>query len=510
MKTTFIISQKMSISYLRMIRYSFFLCFLFPIQSVAVYSYHYDQEVQSIYFNLLDLDFAKANTQLARLKKKQPDNLAYYHLRNYYDFFQVYTKDNAQVYKQLKVNRDQYLKELAKGPKDSPWHLFSQADVHLQWALLRFRFGDYWAGFLAVKKAYQLLEKNQKSFPDFAPNYKDLGILHAMVGTVPDQYQWGLKILTGLKGTVKQGKAEMRKALADQQAATSFLQKENRILYCFLLLYLDKDPSEAWQLIEQQTAEDTPSLLVAFTYASVASRSGHNDQVIKILEQQEKKTTWQAFPFLEFVLGNARLRQLDTNASPHFERFLKKYQGQNDLKATHLRLAWCALLKKDKNKYLSHLKSVQNIGSENNGRDKDATHLAALNFVPNLQLIKARLLFDGGYYELAQQELNKLKASNLNKVYEALEFSYRQARVAHRLKKEDRAIQYYQKVLVDGVDQPYYFACNATLQLGIIYENKGQKNKAAEYYQQCLKLKPDIYKNSLHLSAKAGLQRLEK
>lgn len=500
----------MSISYLWIIRYSFFFIYCLPVQAAASPYYHYNQDIQDIYFNLLDLDFAKANTQLVALKKSQPENLAYYHLLNYYDFFQVYTKDNEPTYKKLKSNRDQYLIALAKGPEDSPWHLFSQADVHLQWALLRFRFGDYWAGFLAVKKAYQLLEKNQKRYPDFAPNYKDLGILHAMVGTVPDQYQWGLKTLTGLKGTVEQGKAEMRRALADQQTSTAFLQKESEILYCFLLLYLDKDPSEAWQLIEEQRSKSPPSLLVAFTYASVATRSGHNDQVIKILEEQKKKTNWQAFPFLEFVLGNARLRQLDTNAATHFEQFLKKHQGQNDLKAAHLRLAWCALLRKDKNKYLFHLNSVQNIGSKSNGRDKDAFHLANLNFVPNLQLIKARLLFDGGYYKLAQQELNKLKDTPLNQVYEALEFSYRQARVAQGLKKENSAIEHYQKVLVEGASQPYYFACNATLQLGIIFENKGQKNKAADYYQQCLKLKPDIYKNSLHLSAKAGLQRTQK
>lgn len=508
MNSTDFISQKMSISCLRIIRYSFFLYCLLPLSVLGTPSYDYNPAIQEVYQNLLDLDLPTAQQKLATLAQNQPDNLARYHLQNYYDFFQVYTSDQPQVYKKLKSNRDHYLRELAKGPKDSPWHLFSQADVHLQWALLRFRFGDYWSGFLAVKKAYQLLEKNQQRYPDFAPNYKDLGILHAMVGTVPDQYQWGLQILTGMEGTVKQGKAEMRRALADQKTPTAFLQQESRVLYCFLLLYLDKDPSEAWELIQPQTTKPSSSLLLSFTYASVASRSGHNDQVIEILEQQQQNPNWTTFPFLEFVLGNAKLRRLDTGASIHFERFLRHYKGENDLKASHLRLAWCALLKKDENKYLFHLKAVPSIGNKTNGRDKDALHLASLDFTPNLQLLKARLLFDGGYYRRAQNELEVLQIKNLNHVYEKLELAYRKARVAHRLKNKKAAIQNYQEVIRVGEDQPFYFACNAALQLGIIYEEK-DKAKARSYYKQCLRLKPEIYKNSLHLSAKAGLQRLE-
>ncbi|MEM6376938.1 MAG: hypothetical protein AAF705_01920, partial [Bacteroidota bacterium] len=501
--------KKMSISYLWIIRYSFFLILFLPLPSSAAPTYDYNQAIQDVYYQLLDLDFAGAKKQLAALEQSQPDNLARYHLQNYYDFFQVYTSDNQQTYKTLRQHRDQYLKQLVKGPKDSPWHLFSQADVHLQWALLKFRFGDYWSGFLAVKKAFQLLEKNQKKYPDFAPNYKDLGILHAMVGTVPDQYQWGLQVLTGLQGTVKQGKTEMRRALADQASATAFLHQETSVLYCFLLLYLDKDPSEAWALIKKQSTPSRTSLLTAYTYATVAAQSGHNDQVIELLEQRTKHPNWSTFPFLDFVLGNAKLRKLDTDAVYHFERFLKNHQGQNDLKAAHLRLAWCALLKKDKNKYLFHITAVQNIGNKTNGRDKDAFHLANLDLVPNLQLIKARLLFDGGYYKEANSNLLQLSPKAINNIYEALEFAYRKARIAQRLHMEEDAKQHYQTVIDLGEKQPYYFACNSALQLGIIFENEGQKKQAAAYFKQCLRMKPDMYKTGLHLSAKAGLQRLE-
>jgi hypothetical protein len=501
--------QKMSINYPWIIRYSFFFISLLPVQTFAGPAYQYNQAIQEVYQNLLNLEFAAAKQQLQQIEKTQPNNLARHHLWNYYDFFRVYTSDTEANYKALKNNRDKYLAQLEKGPEDSPWHLYSQADIRLQWALLKFRFGDYWAGFLEVKKAYSLLQKNQERFPAFAPNYKDLGILHAMVGTVPDQYQWGLRMLTGLKGTVKQGKKEMHLALANQQAETFFLHTESKMLYCFLLLYLDKEPSEAWQVLQKEPASQDRSLLEAFTYANVAARSGNNEAVIKVLNQQQQRTGWSAFPFLEFTLGNAQLRKLDPQAAVHFQRFLNTYQGQNDIKATYLRLAWCALLKKDKNKYLSHLQSVQKAGNNASGRDKDALHLANLDFIPNVQLIRARLLFDGGYYKQAETALNVYHLAPANNAYEQLEAIYRQARITHRMLSPKNAIQDYQKVLEIGADQPYYFACNSALQLGIIYEDIGQQQTAERYYKKCLELKPEIYKNSLHLSAKAGLQRLE-
>jgi len=47
------------------------------------------------------------------------------------------------------------------------------------------------------------------------------------------------------------------------------------------------------------------------------------------------------------------------------------------------------------------------------------------------------------------------------------------------------------------------------LQIGLIYEGQGEIGNARQYFQKCLGMKPEEYKNGLHQQAKAGLNRLK-
>jgi tetratricopeptide (TPR) repeat protein len=77
------------------------------------------------------------------------------------------------------------------------------------------------------------------------------------------------------------------------------------------------------------------------------------------------------------------------------------------------------------------------------------------------------------------------------------------------LKKSNEAIAYFDKTIQAGKDTRYYYACNAALQMGTIYEEMGNGTKAREYYNLCMGLNPDDYADGLHSKAKAGLGRLK-
>lgn len=491
----------------------FFLLILFNGaligQARGQYVYDYNEEVQATYELLMDLQLPAAVLALEKLAVNEPTNLAILHLQNYYDFFVVYTSDEEEKYKALKKQRFDRLAQLSKGPEDSPWHLYSQANIRLQWAFLKFRFGDHWSGFLDVKRAFNLLEENVKRFPDFAPNYKDLGILHALIGTVPDQYQWGVRLLAGLDGSIEEGKKELQQSIKNQQASTLFLAAESRLLYSYLLVYLGLDYEEAWAWITPIKAPEGMYVFQAFIYSNVAFRTGHNDEAVQVLRQAQKRAGWEHFPAMDFFLGNALLRKLDISAEKYFRSFLQNYRGRQDIKTTYHRLAWCALLKGDQKKYLSRMKAVQNVGLATNGRDKDALHASRQEFVPNLALLKARLLFDGGYYENALQVLASLEDKDLGVFYEQLELNYRKGRIYHRQGNWSKALFFYNTVYQRGASQGYYFSCNAALQMGQIFEERGQSEEARIYFERCLAAQAEVYQNSLHMSAKAGLQRIK-
>jgi tetratricopeptide (TPR) repeat protein len=141
--------------------------------------------------------------------------------------------------------------------------------------------------------------------------------------------------------------------------------------------------------------------------------------------------------------------------------------------------------------------------------DLTALHEARLNRVPDRHLLTSRILFDGGYAEKARHYLETKAPKHYKSAEFQLEYFYRLGRIHHRLEHYDDALVHYQNTIDQGLNEGFYFACNAALMSGIIWEHLGDQDKAKTYFELALSLKPDEYRNSLHQKAKAGLNRLE-
>ena len=128
---------------------------------------------------------------------------------------------------------------------------------------------------------------------------------------------------------------------------------------------------------------------------------------------------------------------------------------------------------------------------------------------PNLVLLKADLLFNGGYGQKALDLLSKHKTESFDGQKDKINYVYLKGRISQDMRSE-KAISYFKETIEIGRNKPYYFACNAALQIGLIYENRSMTSTAKRYYKICLSIKPSEYRSSLHAKAKAGLNRLKK
>jgi len=156
------------------------------------------------------------------------------------------------------------------------------------------------------------------------------------------------------------------------------------------------------------------------------------------------------------------------------------------------------------------MEQVENHGHDLVDADKQALKESQSKKIPNTTLLKARLLFDGGYYNKAYNLLIQNAHQYISESETKHEFDYRMGRITHALKNYPEALIYYNNTInYKGVSQSYY-ACNAALQAALIYESQNNKESALEYYNKCLSLEPSEYKNSLHQKAKSGKQRIEK
>jgi len=117
-------------------------------------------------------------------------------------------------------------------------------------------------------------------------------------------------------------------------------------------------------------------------------------------------------------------------------------------------------------------------------------------------------LFDGGYYALAADHLLTLGRPEQMDVNRRVEYYYRFGRIRHEQLNIGEAIMFYDKTIDEGRNLPDFYAANASLKLGEIYESVGKKQQSEKYYSLCLKIMPEEYRTSIHLKAKAGLNRL--
>jgi tetratricopeptide (TPR) repeat protein len=471
--------------------------------------FNYTGLVRQAYDKTMSLQLDEANALLTKAKSLEPNNLAIYHIENYQEFLRLYITENTEDYDLQRKNLDRRIAKIQEGSSKSPYFLFIQANMRLQWAMLRIRFGEYWSAFTEASKAHKLLKRNQELFPGFMPNYKDLGLLHAIVGVIPDNYKWGVRLLGGLTGTIAQGRIEIEKVLRFSQQNDFIFSNETVFFQVFLLLHLENDPEAAWAALQSTAFDPQKNLLHCFVKANVAMRSGKNDEAIRLLSARPKTPGLLPFAYLDFMQGVAKLRRLDGDSVPYFQNFLAQFKGQNYIKEAYQKLAWTAILRNDTEGYRRNMELCKQKGKTAIGPDKNAEEEANQNLPPEPILLKARLLFDGGYFQKASELLLAKNENDFKTPILRLEYTYRLARIQHGLKKYDVAIKNYQITLEKGARDPHYFACNAALQLGLVYEELHQKETAKKYFQRCLQLKPEDYRTSLHQAAKAGMERVK-
>lgn len=465
---------------------------------------------KNAYENTLQLRFTEARQQLLKMQVDEPDNLIRLHVEDYIDFFTVYIGEEVNVFKKLEDKKEARLAQIvAEGDPNSPYYLYLQADIRLHWALARLKFEEYTTTFFETNKAFKLLNKNSKKFPDFIPNKKDLGLLHAIVGTIPDNYRWALEWMSSMEGTVAEGKRELQEVLTYATGNEFVFTAEVQVFYAYLLLHLENDRNGAWEIIQQSKLKAADSPLSTFIIANIASYAQETDKAIELLENRPNDKAYFQFPYLDYMLGEAKLNRLDQDADIYLQKFLQQYRGRNFIKDAYRRLSWHALLFGEQSNFKKYQRAIVANGYTIVGADESAQMEAESGVQPQLDLLKARLLFDGGYYQHAYEVLAAKEVSIFQTAKEQLEFYYRIGRITHELQDFSTALEYYQRTINQGKNTPYYYACRAALEQGKIFETQKKYTAAKSAYQNCLTISPKEYKSGLHQQAKAGLLRLK-
>lgn len=485
----------------------FFVCSSYTIQANE---FHFNQNCKNAYKSILSLRLNEGQSILEEEKVTNPNNLIPYYLENYIDFFTIFIGENATTFNELQENKEIRIKKILAGNKNSPFYLYTQAEIHIQWAFARLKFEEYISAAYELFSAYNLLEENSKKYPKFYPNQKSLALLHALIGAVPEKFNWIVELL-GLKGNVDQGLNEFKELISNNENDEyEFLYKtESQVLATFLLLHLKRTDANEWNLVNLPDSDIKDNLLLTYVLATKAIKLHKNDEAIELLLKRPKGKEYYEFYFLDYLLGILKLRRLDDDSYLYFGRFINHYHGLNYIKASYQALAWYYLLKGNTEKYYKFIVNCKKKGFTFIDEDVQALKEAHRTTLPNVYLLKSRLLFDGGYYSKALLALGNI--TNIDKliIEERIEITYREGRIYHEWGNFGKAKLNYEKTIEEAQNLPLYFAASASLNLGYIYEIKKDYPNARKYFNLCMKMKDHEYKKSLDYKAKVALDRIK-
>jgi hypothetical protein len=491
-----------------------FLILLFTFNvGIGQYIYDFNPNCVRAYSAIISLKFDEGKKLLEREKTSNPNNNIPYLLENYIYFLTVFIAEEEKDFNKYDDLKDVILDRLKKGDQKSPYYLYSLAQVNLQWSVARAKFKEYTTATLEINKAYRLLVENNEKFPDFLPNLINLGMMHTLIGTVPDNYNW-VKKLVGVEGTMDQGVNEILKVLNASltQKEYSHYKAECLFYLSFIQINLTSNHQKALEYIKliESDSSGIRNPLAIYAISRIYSDNGMNDKAIDLLLSRPMGDEYFPFYFLDYLTGIAKLSRLDNDAYKYLFKYVINFKGINYIKDAYQKMAWYYLVNENEEKYLEYIGKVKQYGNAVVDADIQAEREANNKILPNIYLLRARLLFDGGYYEKALAAITGSKTTGfLKNTKDSLEFSYRIGRIYHEWGKTETAIPFYLQTIENGSKSPYYFAANAALQLGIIYEKKENYNKAAEYFKLAQSMKNEEYKNSINQKAKAGLNRIK-
>lgn len=481
------------------------------LPSAQAQHYDYNKKCQKAHQALLKRNLHKAEQLLGQVKEQDPDNLIPYYLYHYRDFLQVYMYGEDELFQQVADRVDKRLDKLEQGPESSAFRSFTMAEVHLIWSLLQIRKGNYWSAGLDLYRAYKDYQSTTEKFPDFTPARRVLAAINGMVGTLPDTYQWVIRRF-GIDGDLQQS-LKAYPDIIDQLATKPKYQafhKESLIIFSYMQLHLENAPKKAWSTIKQATTDYQSNPLSALLRANMALNMQKAETTLQTLQHFREKEA--PIPYINYLVGSALLYNLQPESRHYLKAYVQEFQGGTYIKNAYLKMGWAGLLKGDIKYYTKCKSKLKTEGSTVRSTDKQALEEADHYTVNNRYLLKARLSYDGGYYQQALNILREHSEPTLGEepALSSLEYHYRLGRIYQALDQQRQALQAYDQVSrLEHGKRKHYYLPGSILQTGLIYEELNRKQKAQKAFEKVLDFGSYPYSKALSQKAKAGLKRLK-
>jgi len=422
------------------------------------------------------------------------------------DFAELLISQDAGRYNASVAAQEAHLSALDKAPA-SALRDYARAEITLHLGLSQLLFRHLVVGGFRLRRGYGLMQDVVKHYPAFLPARKTLGICQFAVGSLPEGYHWLLALL-GLSADSSTGLKNL--ALAAGQPHD--FQLESQLYLALIRESYYKKPEEALRLIERLHAQQPDNLLVSYLLISVHKRQHHGDAALAAYRSRPTGPGYLPVAYLHHMAADLLLYQGDYAGSERENStFLREYRGTHYRKDTAFKLYLAAWLGGQPAATIARYREqINQPGPTDVEEDNYAQHYYHEAQALHPVLTRARLQIDGGYNRQALATLRTFRVLPATLLRDRIEEPYRRARAYQGLNQLDSAkLAFERTLLVAGDSAPYYFAPQASLQLGYMAKEAGNKALARSYFEKALHYPWHEYKNSTDAKATLALRELK-
>lgn len=448
----------------------------------------------------LNLELAEVRTEFQNLNNPQA-----LYLTSLTEILELLITEDESLFDKYENAYEKRLQSISKITPKTPEALYISAELRLQWAFVYLKFQHEFDAAWNIRQSYLLAQECLNRFPVFTPAKKTYGLLNIMLGSVPDKYQWVLSVL-GMRGSVDKGLEDLRLIQASDNPTLA--TEASLILYLAQGLILQQ-PQLALQELSAWPM-DRHTRLSLFLAAVLAIKNSESEKALSYLDALSLQQEGISISYADYLKGEVYLHKGDyPTAIASYKNFLQTYSGKNFVKDALYKMAICYWLPGDKSNAEVYARRARTSGLEYAEADRYAARSLAENELPNPKLTKIRYATDGGYYETATRIIESVKDEDLPGLKDRTEFTYRKARLYHKLDDSENSKKFYLQTINLAGTNPWYFAPNACLQLGYLYMAEGDSKRAASYFRKALEYKKHEYKNSIDSKARSALGQLQ-
>lgn len=367
---------------------------------------------------------------------------------------------------------------------------------------------------LDVKNACSLLDDNQHRFPNNIEQRKLLGIFHVAMGSIPRKLRW-LSSAVCFRGDLDTGLAYLKEAATQSQ----LLPMEAEVLLYYCEKNLLSVPEEALTRVEKLSDLYPSSKIVAYLRLSVLLELHRIDAALDfcagIEPAFEADKQASKLPIWDYSRAKAHYFRLDfRQASYYFDRFLENNEGKTLQADAMFRKGMALALQDDYPQARRVFHELVGLKSSTFDEDEYARHMASIyRFrAPSsveMDLFRARNLFDGGYYDRSIGLLEKLQAAEIN-ANERTELYYRLGRNHQAKGSNELAKQEYLNCVKEEPGHALWMKVYAHYYLGQLYEIDQSNDLAREQYEIALSYDDYEYQSGLEQRTKAALHQLRR